>query len=282
MPALRSRYRKIWLAKNLETPSAWFFLVKSLGLTYWQKTILRSLRNAVLLYLIVVIAMFLLQRQLLYFPSHDPPKGDLKPWLAEDRLIGFCREVAEPKTIWLMMHGNAGQAADRDYVLERLADSDSLYVLEYPGYGAREGKPTKLSIDLAAAEAFRVLRAKNPSRPICVLGESLGSGPACMLTHEPSPPEKVFLAVPYDTLPNVAAKRFFFLPVRLLMLDRWNNVQALQGYEGEVEILAASEDEVIPPTHAEALARQVPHAKLIRIRGGHNDWSFDRSIQIRR
>ena len=178
------------------------------------------------------------------------------------------------------MHGNAGQASDRDYVLDLLADNDSLYVLEYPGYGSRDGKPTKLAIDLAAKEAFRALRVENPNTPICVLGESLGSGPACVLTREPSPPEKVILAVPFDSLPNVAARRFFFLPVRLLMLDRWDNVQALKDYEGEVEILAASHDEIIPPTHAEALARQVPNSRIIRVQCGHNDWAFDRSVSL--
>ena len=32
--------------------------------------------HAVFIYLIVVVAMFLFQRRLLYFPSHDKPNGN--------------------------------------------------------------------------------------------------------------------------------------------------------------------------------------------------------------
>jgi pimeloyl-ACP methyl ester carboxylesterase len=251
-------------------------------LARWRKTLLRSAAWAVGIYLVVVVAMFLLQRRLLYFPSHDKPQGSLTPWRTQDRLIGYCREVARPDTIWLMMHGNAGQAADRDYVLHLLADNDAFYVLEYPGYGSREGQPTQRGINAAAKEAFQVLRKAYPNTPICVLGESLGSGPACMLTCEPSPPEKVILAVPFDSLRNVVAHHFSFLPVQLLLLDQWDNVQALKGYAGKVEILAADNDEVIPPLHAEALARQVPNSQFIRIPGGHNEWSSTRSFAIRK
>src|ERR1700677_1402375 len=109
-----------------------------------------------------------------------------------------------------MAHGNGGQAAGRDYVLRRMSKEDSLYVLEYPGYGSREGSPSMESINQAASEAYRLLRARNPNTPVCVLGESLGSGPACMLAGEKIAPEKIMLVVPFDTLANVAAEHFPF------------------------------------------------------------------------
>ncbi|MCA9104582.1 MAG: alpha/beta hydrolase [Planctomycetales bacterium] len=249
---------------------------------HWRRLLLRWAGIAGAVYLLVVVAMFLLQRQLLYFPSHEERASLLSPWQTEQGVIGFCREVAEPNTIWLMTHGNAGQAADRDYVVRLLPNDDSLYVLEYPGYGSRAGRPTQESINLAAREAFRLLRAEHPNTSICVLGESIGSGPACMLANEPSPPEKIVLAVPYDSLPAVAANHLPLLPARFLILDRWNNVEALRGYSGPVEILAADDDDIIPPTHAEALARQVPNSRLIRLRGGHNDWPYDRTVKLGR
>lgn len=64
----------------------------------------------------------------------------LTPWEEEGKVIGYCREVDRPETVWLMMHGNAGQASNRDYALEVMAPSDAIYVMEYSGYGDRPGR----------------------------------------------------------------------------------------------------------------------------------------------
>ena len=181
-----------------------------------------------------------------------------------------------------MCHGNAGQAADRDYVLPRLAAQDSLYVLEYPGYGARAGSPSRAAFNQAAAEAYQLLRARNPHTPVCVLSESIGSGPACELTQLSPPPDKLVLVVPFDTLASVAAEHFPFLPVRLLLHDNWNNVAALSHYAGPVDIYGAKADRVVPIRHARALAQQVPQAKFIEFEGGHNDWADSEQVKIRR
>src|SRR5689334_1972190 len=92
-------------------------------------------------YATLALIIFFRQRSMLYFPSHASGRGALAPWEIGGRRIGCCQEVPSPRTIWLMMHGNAGQAADRQYVLRRIQPEDALYVLEYPGYGPREGSP---------------------------------------------------------------------------------------------------------------------------------------------
>jgi surfactin synthase thioesterase subunit len=181
-----------------------------------------------------------------------------------------------------MMHGNAGQAADRDYVLRRMSEQDSLYVLEYPGYGARPGSPSQESFNKAASEAYQLLRSRNASSSVCVLGESIGSGPACSLAMEKIPPDKIVLVVPFDSLAKVGATHFPFLPVRLLVRDAWDNVESLKHYSGPVEIFAAENDNIIPIRHARALARQFPTAQLTPIPGGHNDWSQHDEVRIRR
>lgn len=232
-------------------------------------------------YLLVVAVYFLRQRSMLYFPTHSIPSTSLTPWRDGNRIIGYCREVSNPRCIWLMAHGNGGQAADRDYVLGRMSDQDSLYVLEYPGYGSREGSPGREAFNQAAAEAYRFLRSQNPDIPVCALGESIGSGPACSLAQEETPPNKIVLVVPFDSLANVAAKRVPLLPARLMLLDDWDNVEALQHYPGPVEIFGATDDTIIPVEHARALAEQVPGARFTAISGGHNDWSWNEQVKIR-
>jgi hypothetical protein len=163
-----------------------------------------------------------------------------------------------------------------------MSDRDSLYVLEYPGYGSREGKPSMESMNRAASEAYQLLRTRNPNAQVCVLGESIGSGPACALAREKVAPDKIVLMVPFDSLASVASTRFYFLPVRFTLRDGWSNVEALKHYTGSVEIFGAINDTIIPIGHAKTLAKQIPLARFTAITGGHNDWSENNHVKITR
>ena len=233
-------------------------------------------------YLAVVLVADINQRALIFFPSHQRSETQLRPWVVEGRTIGFCREVNGPGTVWLMAHGNAGQASQRDYVLGHVAPGNSLYVLEYPGYGQREGSPSKASMDGAAAEAYHVLRKEFPRTPVGVVGESIGSGPVSSLASDPVPPDKIVLIVPFDTFASVAQQHMPFLPVRAILKDKWDNIQALSGYAGPIDIYGATDDRIIPVEHARRLAAALHNARFVLIPGGHNDWSNSDQVRIAR
>jgi hypothetical protein len=134
------------------------------------KLTLRIAGVLLVIYAVLVGIFYFYQRSLLYLPSHAAPSTTLAVWLDGDRPIGYCRKVPNPSSIWLMMPGNAGQAADRDYVLQRMSQNDSLYVLEYPGYGSRQGSPSLETMNQAASEAYQLLVSRNPKTPVCLLG----------------------------------------------------------------------------------------------------------------
>lgn len=232
---------------------------------------------AVLLFL---LALLLLQRRLLYFPTHHTETNGLISWQINGQLSGYARVVAHPKNIWLFTHGNGGQAADRSYALPCFSPNDSVYILEYPGYGSRPGSPGKAAFDAAAAQAYAWLRRTYPAVPVCVVGESIGSGPAALLAQQARPPDKLVLVVPFDTLASVAQEHYPWLPVELLLRDRWDNIVALRGYHGQVEIFGAADDQIIPLEHARNLAKSVPQAVLHIVPGGHNDWSQSSAVRI--
>lgn len=232
-------------------------------------------------YVLLAVGCAVMQRKLLFFPSHHHLDTGLTAWKKEGRIIGYSRQVPAPQNVWLMLHGNAGQAADRAYAIPSFSARDSVFILEYPGYGAREGKPSKTSLDAAAAEAFLLLRNTFPKTPICVMAESIGSGPACALANQPQPPEKIVLVVPFDTLQSAAADHFPFLPVGLILRENWDNIRSLSGYKGPVEIFGAQEDTIIPIRHAKKLADSLPSAKFHIIPGGHNDWTEQGRVEIR-
>lgn len=226
-----------------------------------------------LIYPLTVGCVLLNQRKMIFMPSHREVVSPLKPWVHDGRVIGYCREVENPSEVWLMTHGNAGQAADREYVLPCIPKGDGFYVLEYPGYGQRAGEPSMETLNAAAVEAYHLLRNRFPDAKLSVLGESIGSGAACSLAMLEDPPDRIVLAVPFDSLVDVASHHIPWLPVSWILRDKWDNLLALEGYRGEVVIYGAIHDEVIPIGHAKRLAQSVPQAKWIELDCGHNQWS---------
>ena len=232
-------------------------------------------------YLTLLIGCALFQRKLLYFPSHHKQSNGLTEWRKGDQLIGYARQVTSPDAVWLFLHGNAGQAADRTYVIPSLPVTDSAYILEYPGYGIRPGSPSMASFNSAAQQAYELLRSQNPTIPVCIAAESIGTGPASYLATLPNPPDKIVLITPFDRLSSVANGHYPFLPVRLILQDNWDNIAALRNYGGQLELFAARSDTIIPLSHAKTLAASKPSAAFHIIEGDHNDWAVGGKVQTR-
>ena len=251
---------------------------------------MEQLRVAAKLMTLTIIAVFCLAiffgcqsmvRSALFYPTHNPGDGGLSRWTHEGALIGFAREVSQPQNIWLMLHGNAGQAADRVYALDAFSPGDSVFIMEYPGYGERPGTPGRKTFDAAALQAYQLLREKFPGRPVCVAAESIGSGPAATLGGASPAPDKLVFIVPFADLKSVARDHLSYLPTSLMLAGAWNNVEALSAYDGPVDVFGAQRDEVIDVRHAQALAASRPQAKFHLLPGGHNDWSTQPEVRIR-
>lgn len=231
--------------------------------------------------IILLVGCSSLERKMLFFPSHDPGDNGLTRWTKDGKLIGYARIVESPRNVWLMLHGNGGQAAGRTYALPSFSPTDSVFFAEYPGYGTREGIPSAAAFNRAAEDAYAYLRATYPNTPVCVAGESIGTGPSSHLASLSQPPDKVVLIVPFDRLSLVARDHFPCFLITLLMKNDWDNTASLSRYKGPVDIFAAETDTVIPISHARALAAAVPHARLITISGGHNEWADPGKVQVR-
>ena len=101
--------------------------------------------------LVVIAAVFLLScqslvRSALFYPTHVADDKGLTRWMHGATLIGFARPVAEPENVWLLLHGNGGQASDRVYLLKKFSERDAVFILEYPvtarGPGRRRENPS--------------------------------------------------------------------------------------------------------------------------------------------
>jgi len=175
----------------------------------------------------------------------------------------------------LIVHGNAGCAIDRSYLAQPIHDAESVdvYVLEYPGYGAREGSPSKTSFIDAAEEAFQLLSTNSPKY---VVSESIGAGVACELAkNHPQEVAGLALFVPYRNLASVAQRRMWFLPAYFLLLDRFNPEECLKSYHGPAKFVIAGADEIIGPASGIRLCNGYGGPKELQVVAGahHNDVS---------
>jgi pimeloyl-ACP methyl ester carboxylesterase len=224
------------------------------------------------------------QRRLLYFPTHGDgtavaAQAGLMAWQIDGEFTGYERVIPNPRKIWFVVHGNAGQAAHRGYVLGHINATDSVFILEYPGFGTRAGSPSRSSFDAAALKAYMWIVETYGRERVIVLGESIGSGPASQLARAAIPPRHIVLVVPFDVLTDVAQEKFSFLPVGLIMLDRWDNIAALTGYTGRIDIFGGTYDQVIPVIHARKLAAALPGASYHEFPGDHN-WASGRNVDV--
>ena len=173
----------------------------------------------------------------------------------------------------LIVHGNAGYALSRDYLARPIHDAAGVdvFVLEYPGYGARTGSPDKKSMVAAAEEALQLL-STNSLR--YVVSESIGAGVAAELARN-HPAEIAGLAMfaPYQNLAAVAQKQMPFLPAYFLLLDRFNPADGLRQYRGPVKFVVAGADEIIAPRFGQQLFAGYGGPKNLQVIHGahHND-----------
>ena len=211
-------------------------------------------------YLVLVLVYGVMQRSFIYFPQTQDPQAALagvermggSAWLgANGNWLGWHQAAPGARRRVLVMHGNAGQALDRGYwvrLFRGLHESGpwEVFVLEYPGYGPRPGKPSEQVLRDAALPAMDVLQAQRPE-PVLLLGESLGSGVAAhVAAARPETVAGLLLVTPFASLVAVAQHHMPLLPVSLLLRDRFDSLTLLSGFDGPMVIVTASDDNIVP------------------------------------
>ena len=252
----------------------------------WRRWARLAWRTFLIGYLVVVVSFTLLQRYLIYVPTRVTPaaaeseaaKDGLVAWRNQTgQLIGWKLSAGSaPAGSVLIANGNAGWALNRAFLAQTIHDAAPLdvYLLEYPGFGARDGSPTERSVLAAADEAF----GKLPEQlPVYLVSESLGTGVAAHLAqNNPARVAGLAMFVPYDKLASVAANHVPFIPAYFLLWDRFDPAAWLKAYHGPVKFIVAGADEIIPPKLGLRLHDGYAGPKQLQVipNAHHNDAAF--------
>jgi uncharacterized protein len=243
--------------------------------------IIRLAGAVFLAYALFAVTTCSLQRSMIFFPTRAPA-AELDA-LAE--LSGFARWKTpggtpigwksldgNPSRPAIIFHGNAGHALHRAGLADRLREASpdlTVHILEYPGYGDRDGSPSEASLTAAAIEAIEAVQG----RPLLV-GESIGTGVACLAASAaPGKIAGLLLITPFDSLVSVAQHHYPWFPVRWLMTDRFDSSKALKDFTGPAAFVIAEYDEITPPESGQKLHDTYQGKKrLLVVKGArHND-----------
>jgi len=232
----------------------------------------------------LVGAVYLFQRNLLYFPDTDRPDAkrlglsvvrEIELATGDGlRLLAWYVPPGTGRAVIAYLHGNGGNIADRVDRLRRFVDEGfGVLFLEYRGYGGNAGSPTEegLFADARAGLDFLAAEGVEPDR-IILFGESLGTGVAIRMASE-RPVAMLLLESPYTSIAAVARWHYPFLPVDLLLKDRFDSLSRIGAVRAPLLVMQGGLDRVVPPRSGRELFAAAPEPKEIWIApdGGHND-----------
>ena len=211
----------------------------------------------------------------------------IEPWPAAGetrmgwRAPGAAPSDGRPNHRALVFHGNAGHSLDRAYFAGGLRSVQAadweVHLLEYPGYGSRPGRPSERAFVDAAVAAVDLLVADDPTRPVYLIGESIGSGVASQVAAaRPDAVPAILLITPFTNLVDVGSARAPRILVQTLLRERYDSEAALASYRGRVGVLLAGRDEVIPVELGKLLYDGYAGVKRLWIQesAGHNTLDY--------
>jgi fermentation-respiration switch protein FrsA (DUF1100 family) len=228
-----------------------------------------------------------LQRQLIYLPDPAgvPPAGEVVAGARDVTLhtsdglalgawfvpAGGERDV---RMAVLVAPGNGGNRSGRVGLATELSGRGlAVLLMDYRGYGGNPGRPSEdgLAEDaLAAAEALEGLGY--PAERTIYFGESLGGGVVASLQARRTPAGMV-LRSPVTELADVGAHHYPWLPVRLLLRDRFPVTEPVSVSEVPVTVIYGDRDSVVPARLSARVADEAAALfERVVIRGAdHND-----------
>jgi fermentation-respiration switch protein FrsA (DUF1100 family) len=234
---------------------------------------------------LVLGMLWLFQRRLIYFPAGAVPPAVTVLAGSEEvvfdtddglRLGGWFVPTMGNQTgmTVLVFNGNAGNRSIRAPLAAALSQAGlAVLLFDYRGYGGNPGKPSEVGLlaDARAARAYLVSRGDVDPARLVYLGESLGAAVAVVLATE-LPPVALILRSPFTSLVEVGRLHYPFLPVGLLLRDRYPATDQIRHVASPLLVVAGERDGIVPPAQSRKLYETAAGWKrFVLIPGAHHN-----------
>ena len=189
-------------------------------------------------------------------------------------LIAWHAPAKDDKPTIIYFHGNGANAASRAPKIQKIREQGfGVFYLNNRGYGGSGGRPTeKDNVTDAIAAYDHLIGFGVPATKIVAYGESLGSGQAVRLAAA-RPVAAVVLEAPLTSTVDVGRRTYFWLPLGLLITDKYNNERNIRSVTAPVLILHGEQDGVIPVEMGLRVYRAANEPKRVELfpQGTHDD-----------
>ena len=244
----------------------------------------RWFRRVVLFLVVPYLALVLmfggLQRSLMYLPTRVAtvpvaecglPRGQvheievpvaedlvLNGWLAladgqlADDLSGGLARLCGDRSLLLYFPGNAGHRGYRAGSIAGFAELGlDVVLVDYRGFAENAGKPTEAALHADARGVQLWLADQGIAADRLILfGESLGSAVAVRLAADlcrsGTPPAGLLLRAPFSSMTDTACHHYPWLPVRWVLVDRYQSIDHIGEVNCPVTIVHGTDDQVVP------------------------------------
>lgn len=211
-------------------------------------------------YLGICAFLYVAQDSMLYYPSSNVTNADAAVFiLSSEGLSIKVWRAGTGENALLYFGGNGENVANNIPRFAPLYESSTVYFMNYRGFGGSDGEPDEHGFYRDAAALYDLVSSNHAN--VSIIGRSLGSGVATWLAAE-RPVDKLVLVTPFDSVESVASRNYPFVPVSLLLRDKYRSIDRVQQISAPVLILVADHDVVVPHAHTMALASQFPPTQL--------------------
>lgn len=243
-------------------------------------------------YVSIVVMITFLQRKLIYLPTRETVSAAETGYTTE-QLQQVSVDVDDELALkgWLVLAD--GQRAERDGAVRIVGSSDQRLILYFPGnaghrgyrireirqfsglgnhvlffdyrgYGENGGSPTEQNLIGDARRIWDYATSELGVRPeqIILWGESLGGGVATQLAaslcDEGVVPGGLMLRGTFTALTDTAACHYPWLPVRWLLVDRYESIERIPNVTCPLLVIHGRQDRIVPFEQGERLFAAAP------------------------
>ena len=199
--------------------------------------------------------------------SHTVPGGMVRGYVYHPHGEAALRDL------FIYFAGRGEDVRATAKALRWLPEGFGFAAVNYRGVADSQGHPSEIASVEDARQLAAHLRGAFPQARLHVVGRSLGSGVAIQLAARQTF-ASLQLITPYDSMLEVARKRFPLVPLSLLLRHQFNSLDHCKNVAARTQVLLAEHDDVVLPERSARLIAAWPTPLHVQTVPGSNHHSI--------
>jgi len=220
-----------------------------------KKKILKILKIAIVVYILICLLLFVFQEKLIFLPekldknykfTFDQSFEEVNIKTEDGKILnGIIFKSDSSKGLIFYLHGNARSLRSWGEVAKAYTDLNyDVFMLDYRGFGKSEGSiSSQEQMFQDVQTAYDEMLKKYAENKIIVLGYSFGTGPATKIAST-NKPKLLILQAPYYSLTDMMRHRYPIIPTFILKY-KFETDEYIKDCKMPIVIFHGNQDEVI-------------------------------------